>query len=460
MSLSEAVIKNGCCIGCGICASTLQTPYKIIRTEAGLREAVLVGVEDEKTSADFEKLCPFGEKSLNENELADIFFPDAPKYKKYIGKYNEAFAGNVADESLRAKASSGGISRWLEAKLLADKLIDGVVHVVTNTNASGEPLFKYAVVTDLDELQGSARSAYYPTSMDGVIRQIRTMEGSFLFTGVPCFIKALRLLSLQDSEIREKIKYTLGIVCGHMKSEAYAELIGWQLGTKPDELESIDFRGKAKGGGASIKLNIVTSKDVKREEISGKLFGTSYSLGLFKPKACDFCDDVLAETADISIGDAWLDKYVYDSRGTSMVVVRNAELLDVLQSGVQHKELALDYLSGSDVLKSQEGGLRHRNEGLACRIQSYRKSGLWVPVKRVQPDWRTRFILRNRLYLLRHRISQVSHEAFVRAKKLGSLDSFLKEMAPLVKEHNKIIKKSDFFKRIRKKLIDIKRRWP
>lgn len=40
-------------------------------------------------------------------------------------------------------------------------------------------------------------------------------------------------------------------------------------------------------------------------------------------KACDFCDDVFAETADIALGDAWLPEYVQDGNGTNVVVTRN-----------------------------------------------------------------------------------------------------------------------------------------
>ena len=36
--------------------------------------------------------------------------------------------------------------------------------------------------------------------------------------------------------------------------------------------------------------------------------------------ACEFCDDVVGETADMSVGDAWLPGYVSDWRGTSVVV--------------------------------------------------------------------------------------------------------------------------------------------
>ena len=42
----------------------------------------------------------------------------------------------------------------------------------------------------------------------------------------------------------------------------------------------------------------------------------------FKYKACDFCDDVFAETADVVVGDAWIPKYL--TQGNSLVVTRSS----------------------------------------------------------------------------------------------------------------------------------------
>jgi coenzyme F420-reducing hydrogenase beta subunit len=418
-----------------------------------MRVADLDSSFDGELSHIYDKICPFGEQSLNETELAKIFFPSAPQEKRHIGRYWKNLAGNVTDSSTRERASSGGVARWLSDKLLSSGEVDGIVNVISTPNNDGQPLFKYDIISNSPEVKNAAKSAYYPTSMDGVLKEIKNMDGSYLFTGVPCFIKALRLLSLEDEQLRAKIKYTVGIVCGHMKSEAYAELIGWQMGVKPNELKSIDFRGKGGGKKASVKLNIIQSSNGETyQETSGKLFGTGYSLGLFKPKACDFCDDVLAETADISIGDAWLEKYVHDVRGTSLIVVRNQQLLNVLESGKQNKELDLDELKTQEVLSSQEGGLRHRNEGLACRLATYKKLNLWAPKKRVQSNWKTAFTPRRRLYELRHTISQKSHNAFLTAKKMQDINYFMREMADLVKEHNRILRRSRKSKQVKTKL--------
>ncbi|MEE2730012.1 MAG: Coenzyme F420 hydrogenase/dehydrogenase, beta subunit C-terminal domain [Pseudomonadota bacterium] len=443
--LSDSVIAGGYCIGCGACAALENAEYKITRTEFGLQEAELIEPGERSGSAlpfvAAEKVCPFSDAARDEDELNRIFYSDAPHNKRHIGRHWATYAGSVADDELRAVASSGGIGRWLERKLLEEGLVDGVVHVIPTPNNSGQPLFEFTIVSSAEAVAQGARSAYYPTPMHEVLKQVRGLQGRYLFTGVPCFAKALKSLCLEDTVLGERIKYVVGIVCGHMKSEAYAELIAWQMGVKPERLEQIDFRGKVDGIKASTKQNIVTAGGKDHKEFSKDLFGTGYGLGLFKPKACDFCDDVLAEVADISIGDAWLPEYVQDSRGSSIVIVRNRELGEIVARGIAQGELQLDSLSADAILQSQEGGLRHRTDGLECRLQALKGKEEWMPRKRVKPGWRTRFKHRGGLYDLRYELAMLSHSAFRDAKENDSLDDFIASMTPLVERQKQLLKK-------------------
>ena len=59
--------------------------------------------------------------------------------------------------------------------------------------------------------------------MSGVLEEIRTSPGRYAVVGIPCFIKAVHLARAADPILRERIVYTLGLVCGHMKSARFAE---------------------------------------------------------------------------------------------------------------------------------------------------------------------------------------------------------------------------------------------
>lgn len=141
------------------------------------------------------------------------------------------------------------------------------------------------------------------------------------------------------------------------------------------------------------------------------LQGTNYGQGFFKYKACDYCDDVLAETADIAFGDAWIEPYIRDPQGTNVVVVRSEYLARLFEVAAGKGEIVLQQLSPEDVVKSQAGGLRHRRDGLAVRLQMARLIRAWTPRKRVQPSWRNPVFVA--LQLVRLAIRRVTASAFV-----------------------------------------------
>ena len=130
-----------------------------------------------------------------------------------------------------------------------------------------------------------------------------------------------------------------------------------------------------------------------RQETVRNLYGTDYGFGLFKYKACDFCDDVFAETADIVVGDAWLPKYLHE--GHSLVVTRSKLFDDIIASATISKELQTDCISKEEASASQDAGLRHRKNLISYRLYLEEKKGNWHPRKRHYSS--NKFSLRNKL---------------------------------------------------------------
>ncbi|WP_280807306.1 Coenzyme F420 hydrogenase/dehydrogenase, beta subunit C-terminal domain [Variovorax boronicumulans] len=120
--------------------------------------------------------------------------------------------------------------------------------------------------------------------------------------------------------------------------------------------------------------------------------------GFFQNEACNFCDDVVSETADIAFGDAWLEPYTSDGRGTNVVIVRSAALQALVDRGIEDGRLAPSPVDADFVARTQAAGLRQRREGLAYRL-SWHRTGL-RPVKRVRADarlpWRRKLVYRTR----------------------------------------------------------------
>lgn len=377
------------------------------------------------------EVCPFSSKSQDEDKLSEIYLSSNKNLDSHIGRYETCYAGYVKAGRFRQKGSSGGIIKWLATRLLQENKIDYLIQLSQNDSGDvNQPLFIYKVYTDAEEVINGSKSSYYPVSLVEIVKYIKYHKGKFAITGVPCFIKALRLLSEQDAEVKERLTFTFGLICGGMKSANQSKMIGWQLGVHPDNLINIDFRRKYMNRPADQKIYQVWSKLDNKERYKdvNKIYGTDYGAGFFKPKACDYCDDVVSELADISVGDAWLNQFTYDPRGTSLIIVRNSVLGELLKNGIINNEIELTELSAEDAYMTQAGGFRHRRQGLSYRLQKRKNNNEWFPPKRVLPGEFEVDGRKKNIYDLREQISELSHQSFKRALDKDDLNVFYSEM--------------------------------
>ena len=441
--LMNTVIKNDFCIGCGICASIEGSPLKMEMDENGKFQPVF----DESRSCDnmdidVLSICPFAANSKNETEIGKNLFEKNTTFNEYTGYYIKNYAGYVKEGEFRKRGSSGGMGSWVAVQLLRENLVDGIIHVKSAID-KGTALFEYQVSYNEDELSKGAKSKYYPIEMSKVIRFVRENKGRYALIGIPCYIKGVRLLAEHDEIIRERIKFFIGLVCGHLKSEMFAKSIGWQLGVAPNNLKAIDFRKKLKNRLASdYGVEVIGEKDGKEVVLSSptrELYTTNWGHGLFKYNACDYCDDVLAETADITVGDAWLPEYIKDSMGTNIIVVRNPILHQILEKNSD--KVFIEEISVDKVYQSQEGGFRHRRDGLAFRLYLKDKNNEWIPPKRVEPS-NNLPSKRKRIYEERMKLSQESFKAYRAAEETKNFNKFIEHMDPLIKKYNKLISPS------------------
>ncbi|TIN26422.1 Coenzyme F420 hydrogenase/dehydrogenase, beta subunit C-terminal domain [Mesorhizobium sp.] len=382
--LEQTVVARGFCIGCGACAVAPQSPMRIVMNDNGQYEAVATPVDE--NDQDLRSVCPFSDTAINEDEIGRSIFGDGCEYVMNIGYFHKVHAGHVIEGDFRDRGSSGGFGSWITSELIKKGLVDFVLHVKESPSSapSGSPLFEYAVSSNVEEVRSGSKSRYYPVHMASVLRHVREHEGRYAIVGLPCFIKSVRLLQESDVLLAERVKYCIGLVCGHLKSSMYAENLAWQMGIPPGELRTIDFRVKDTSARADRYCIEASDGTKKVSRPVRDLFGTDWGAGAFKYKACDFCDDVFAETADLVIGDAWLPEFVDDPQGTSIIVTRRKELSDLIASASKENRIEVRSLTASEAIASQAGGLRHRRDAISYRLAKERKTGGWVPPKRLR----------------------------------------------------------------------------
>jgi coenzyme F420-reducing hydrogenase beta subunit len=358
----------------------------------------------------FDATCPFAPNAADEDAIAAARFPDAPQASPLIGRFEAAYVGHVAEADYRANGSSGGMVSWVAAELLRTGVIDAVAHVVP-TDPAGGRLFAYRLSSDAAQLAEGAKSRYYPTDLADVIRTIRSVPGRYAVVGVPCFIKAINLLRRTDPVVAERVTHTLGLFCGHMKSAALVESFAWQLDRPFDRVSAVDYRLKDASRPANwYRAHLTLADGSTAGQDWWHLADGDWGAGFFQNSACNMCDDVVAETADVAFGDAWVEPYSSDGRGTNVVIVRSPALHAMIEQARGEGRLTLDTVDAAFIENTQAAGLRHRREGLAYRL-TWRRTGI-TPVKRVAPNataipWRRRLV-----YRIRATIAYASHRVF------------------------------------------------
>jgi coenzyme F420-reducing hydrogenase beta subunit len=415
------VIRSGLCIGCGACVAS-STDAEMQWDKSGFLKPL--GPRDwlDRRSPDFSRQCPFSPSAENEDAIAERHFPEAGFADGSIGRFEAAYVGAAIEDGFRKRGSSGGLTNWVAAELLRTGAVDAVAHVRASDPDAG-PFFQYRISRSVDQLGTGAKSRYYPIELSKVLREIRATPGRYAVVGVPCFIKAIRLLQRDDPVVRDRIGFTLGLFCGHMKSAAMVESFAWQLGSEVKRVRALDYRIKDETRPANwYRAHLDLDDGSAREQDWWHLADGDWGAGFFQSPACNWCDDVVAETADIAFGDAWVEPYSSDGRGTNVVIARTGEMNALLDHGRATGALELEPVSAEFVIRTQAAGFRHRREGLSYRLSWHSRH--LRPRKRVMPS--SSLPLRRKIvFRLRYQIAKWSQRTFRFARSIDRPRAYL-----------------------------------
>lgn len=419
------VIAGGFCVGCGACAAAAPEAISMERDRDGIcrpqirNPSLLEGIAG--------AVCPFSGAAPDEDAHGRSLFAEGVTPDAHLGRYRRTLAGHAAEANFRQAGSSGGVTTWLLVEALRQNKIDAVVHV--HPSADGA-LFDFDLARTEEEIRAGAKTRYYSVSFETALRRAAEDNLRIAFVGVPCFVKAVRNLAARDPDIARQVVLTVAIICGHMKSPGFAESLAWQAGVPPDDIAAVDFRVKRPGHSAKqYGFSVTRAQDAATlVKPMGQMAGRRWDGGYFRLKACNFCDDVVGETADISFGDAWLKEYDGDPGGTNVIVVRSELADSLIQSGQGSGALDVHDLPPERAIASQSAGFRDRRDALAYRLWMADRQGGWRPQKRVQPgrDHLTR--MRRVIYRLRGVVRVRSFASLRLSKRLGSPRPYVWEM--------------------------------
>lgn len=374
------VVDQDLCTGCGVCTS--QCPSKSI-SMGWNGEGFFVPKETQNECLDEGNcivVCPFNPFPKNdvrtEDELAELFL-DTEHSNGKIGKYESLFVGYSTE--FRETSSSGGLATYFIGQLFERKLVDAAI--IVKSGPQPDRFYEYSTITDRQQLLSSSKTRYYPVNLEEALDRLRNFKGRVAIVGVSCFVKAIRLKQKEDEIFDEKVGFLVGIICGGLKSKYYTDFLAFKAIGGREKINNPGYRIKKPENKASdyyFGLEYREKKQLLRMKEVGDMWGT----GFFKSNACDFCEDVASELADVSLGDAWLDPYVNDGMGNSVIVSRNKLADTIILEGISKGELVLEDLTVEGLLKSQSGSFNHRQKGLKYRLERRNNKGKLTPPKR------------------------------------------------------------------------------
>ncbi len=429
-SVITEIVEHDLCIGCGICAALCPKGYLQMQWS---RNGEYVPVETTactKNCGICLDICPFADHSDNEDSIGKDLYGSVKgvMHRPETGYYLSAYVG-YADEALRSSGASGGMATWLLERSLKDGIVDRVVCVTPARDH--DKLFSFTIFDSPEAVRQGAGSAYYPVEMSEVIGHILDTPGKYAIIGLPCFIKAIRLAQARNKKLDERVVITLGLVCGQLKNKFYTDYIAALAGIR-GRVKSVHYRGKSPDHPASNYH--YTFKDDQGEE--GKIFwGDGISEAWidrwFTPGACNYCDDVFAECADVTCMDAWLPEYSKDSRGTSILLIRSPVVAKMVDDGIREKKILLDPIPVDKVVNSQESVIGIKRKHLAHRLSLDQQNKRKVPAKRVSPERSKDPFLRKEI-LLKEQMQTLSKVLWDPEK--PDMGGFVKGMRPYLKQ--------------------------
>ncbi len=332
-------------------------------------------------------VCPFGEHTLSLSGLCDKLFgaQESTYHDQPLGYYRKAFVGHSLVPGQRASGASGGMATWVLERLLTSGKVDRVLAVAAQTGP-GVPLFRYEACTSADQVRGASGSKYYPVEISAALREVWQSAEDYRYAviGLPCTLQAIRRAALRHPRLARRIGFMLGLVCNHCPGAYYTEFLCALAGVSSSDVQKVGYRFKGSTTAIDYQFKALAggawSRPVGYLDWPVHTFGRQY----FSYNVCSFCDDVFAEAADAVFMDAWLPQYLPETQGTSIVVVRERVLQDLLERGCGERLCELAPIAVDDVVASQQGLVSRKKQSIRWRMAARLQGGEWLPKMRVQ----------------------------------------------------------------------------
>ena len=338
--VSSSVIDTGLCTGCGACVGLC--PY--LRTHRG--ETVRL-FDCDREDGRCRQYCPRTETDLA--ALNSALF-DASTLTPELGAFRGLYMTRAMDPDIRSRSQHGGTVTALACLALETGLIDGCV-----VERETAPMLPQSVTafsrSDILAAAGSkfgsapAVAEFNRVSADG--------QGALGVIATPCQALALARMRSQPAEVDAsriaRLKLVIGLFCGWtLDWRRLREMV--LTAAEGAEIRSMDIPPSSH---ACMQVETSGGRiDIPIDQVNDCVRG-----------CCDYCSDMTAEFADISVGSARSPEGWDVDRHWNQVIVRSQTGADLLELAREKGILEFKAVPSENLAKLKTAAMGKKRNG-------------------------------------------------------------------------------------------------
>lgn len=278
-------------------------------------------------------------KNLSNSALKRLFDSNP-----FYGQALNTYVGKSIDSKLFNNSQSGGIASAIINEAISQKIIGGAVLV--RMKQGNPPRPEIFIASTPEEIMSAQKSKYCPTPLFSIFQAIMKYEHKLALVGLPCHIHAFYNLSEVFKEFKDKIAFTIGLVCDRVMTYRAIDFFAAAAQIPATEPYSFDYRNKSISGYPG-DICIKAQKKLKTLPAANRTLVKEF----FTPLRCRICFDKMNVLSDITVCDPHGLEGIDRKNGETALIVRTkrgSEILSKISSAIDVKHCLYD-----DIVKGQ-----------------------------------------------------------------------------------------------------------
>ena len=355
----NAIKVSHLCYGCGTC--NVVCSHQAITMQYDNIGRLLPIINETKCSN-----CGLCYNHCPSLDVKRIQLPDTDD--KYVGYIEQVYIGKATDEQIYRNSQSGGLVTATIKYMFETGKIDAAV--MCRVEYAVEYMAKAVVVTSPEELCSCQKSSYTPLDIVSALKQTESYK-AIAVVGTGCQIQGVRALQNFNKKYKDRIKYTLGLICDRTLCKTCTDIL---LGDHFKNLaKRIVWRDKSENY-EKARLLIKTKDENDVEIPRWQRFALKDP---FTNPRCRICFDKLNTKADIVFGDPWGMNSVDWKNGMSVVLTRTQSGTEVILDLISHHHVELQEAPLQEVLEGQH--IAKRKIDVSSALAYYKGKGFLIP---------------------------------------------------------------------------------